>query len=935
MSSKQWLLKDWNAALVEAVFLAQGRAESTVSRIDASGRFLAKCTKSKESKPEEALQLFINAFGKTASSVRAKFRTSSATEVDGIPKCFAAIYLTLLAASADNETAGVGDFRKRFSKIVKATGGQLVDFSNLPSMWLDIKNWTELRSNLVGDCALLVLPDPKNEKLIGYSKRIAFPAYRDEIFLRKTLQKYNLVENSSFADVASAVAREIGQANTLQNFLEEFIEFTKLVARSEYQEAYESPFWGAVRDICLEYAQVLAVKKGIASLEIDVADPTEPQLYFYMDDLSKNRLKLPARELNFARRDGCKYIAFSEGKYPSANNLQDLASNSKSFADSKIGKGLSEGWLIFLPNHLGELTSEGTFYVGGPVCLIAKNSELSPLITLSEHLGIKSIKLSHEGGLTGWLGLFIPSVSEQYLKRLLSYVPNSVQSFLRTGWAPLRPRISGGAWYGQMMLLNPASNPTVRMRGAIKGIYRLLGINSEEIKRGDLIKLDDDFQIPARNLIDVELSARACEFILSLPNEKTVATKILLTAEQPAGDVFKFKDRSQWLADGPTGLLCRLDAGHKVDAKSSYPLNNFLPKDQFPPLLKIDPNFLGCECINNDIYGLPSAFNWLANALTLRFDKRSSLTFDLLNEHVSGAAEAAGYKSRSLKLLLFYGQWLVNQIQRSAPHNSVSRSGIEMVVTSRHGELIARVVGMISRQTASRLMKSLQSDESCRRIEAKNVLSIGCLEINVSSEERAIQLAQEIGAQVVKSYLYPTPLAALSPMASEMHLTESPMTIHQVEKWNWGWSPTDEAHAQWPVGELRRNVNGARTWYLIKLADKMFVKTDSVSWAWMASSISRGEVVARQSEKGNIIWNKSLVELPASLTRWWMLFGGGCIAITEDGNTIFTGYDCSQAIEFMGWKSAGVQYVQGSIAVERRKLALRLKNSRRILVTKS
>lgn len=276
MSWKKWSLKEWNEALVNAIFLAPGRVDASVSRIDASGRFLVKCTRDVESSTEEAQKLFINTFGNNASSVRAKFRSVTVADPHGIPSYFAVLYLTLLASSADNETAGVGDFRDRFSRIVKVTYGHSVDFSNLPRMWINVEKWSKLRGQLLGDCASLVLPNPKNETLIGYSKRIAFPAYRDEQFLRKTLQKYSLSEASSFADVATAVAREIHSNKTFPNFLEEFREFQKLTARFENQQAYDSPFWGAVRDICIEDTQELVKKKGIANLTIDITDGIPP-----------------------------------------------------------------------------------------------------------------------------------------------------------------------------------------------------------------------------------------------------------------------------------------------------------------------------------------------------------------------------------------------------------------------------------------------------------------------------------------------------------------------------------------------------------------------------------------------------------------------------------------------------------------------------------
>ncbi len=931
MSWKKWSLKEWNEALVSGVFLANGRVETSVSRIDASGRFLAKCTRDGESNTEEAQKLFINAFGNTASSVRAKFRSTAVTDPKGIPSYFAALYLTLLASSADNETAGVGDFRERFSRIVKATYGHSVDFSNLPRMWLNIKKWSVSRSQLLGDCAVLVLPDPRNETLIGYSKRIAFPAFRDEQFLRKTLQKYTLSDASSFAEVAVAVAREISSTKTFPNFLEEFREFQKLVARFESQQAYDSPFWGAVRDICLEETQDLVRKKGIACLAIDIADPTEPLLNFYLDDLAAQKFGIPTKELGFVRRDGCRYIALDKGEWPSADDLRAWINKGKSISDSKIGKWLSEGWLIFLPDQLGELTSEGSFYDGGPICLVAKGTGLSALITLNEHLGVKSLPLSDRGALDGWMGIYIPSVSEQYLKRLLNYVPVSVQGMLRTGWAPARPRVSGGAWFGQLLLLNPASNPIVRMPGAIKGEYRLLGSNFAEIKRGDLAQYEKGFQIPFIDLVIVESSAQACEFILSVGEEKTYISKILITNEALEGRPFKFRDRSQLLVDGPTGMLCRVDSAQEsADAKALYSNQNSLPIKQFPPSLISDAISSTSGCISSDIYEMSIALSWMTDALTLRFERRSSLTFDLLHEHIWGAAEAAGLNARVLQHLLFYGQWLVVQTQRNAPYSIISRAEIEMFVTSRDGQLIARVIGMLSKQSSARLLKLLQPGESIWRIGSTNSICLGSIEIKILFEERAAQLAQEIGARLVKSLPQTIPLAALHPSKSEMEIVNSPIFLKQAERWNWGWSPAGNAQEVWPVGELRRTINGPKAWHWVKLSEIMFVKTDSVTWGWVVSSIARGDAIAKRTPEGTVAWNTSLTELPASLTRWWMLFGGGCIAIKEDGQVVFTGYGCAQATKAMGWKSDQAQELLNSIALDRRKLAMRLKNSRNI-----
>ena len=300
----------------------------------------------------------------------------------------------------------------------------------------------------------------------------------------------------------------------------------------------------------------------------------------------------------------------------------------------------------------------------------------------------------------------------------------------------------------------------------------------------------------------------------------------------------------------------------------------------------------------------------------------------MLSEHIRGAAEAAGLNPRVLQNLLFYGQWLVAQIQRNGPYSSVAPAEIEMFVTSRDGQLIARVIGMLSKQTYARLKKLLQPGESIWRIDEPNHISLGSIEIKLLFKERAVQLALEIGARLVKSLPKTAPLAALHPSKSEMLVVNTPVFSNQVEKWNWGWSPVGNAQEVWPVGELRRAINGPKAWHWVKLSDNIFVKTDSVRWGWMVSSLARGDDIAGRTQEGSIVWNKSLIELPASLTRWWMLFGGGCIAIKKGGQILFTGYGCAQATKTMGWKSDQPQQMLSSIALDRRKLALRFKNLR-------
>ena len=250
MSWRNWNLTEWNEALLESVFFDEKVSGSKLSRIDASSRFLSKLTKDNTSTPEEAKEKFISSFGDTVGLIRWQFRWPGPNKLPAKPEvypaCFAALYLSLLAASADNETSGIGDFRQRFADIIKFIEPHSVDFSCLPKMWEHVGQWSQLRFETKKDCAVLIIPKPaSHEKLIGISKRIAFPTYKDELFLRKILSNNNLSGDSAFSEVIKAISLNIRNFNS-SNFEDEFKVFIKHCHQLNFKEAYESPFWGAI-----------------------------------------------------------------------------------------------------------------------------------------------------------------------------------------------------------------------------------------------------------------------------------------------------------------------------------------------------------------------------------------------------------------------------------------------------------------------------------------------------------------------------------------------------------------------------------------------------------------------------------------------------------------------------------------------------------------
>src|SRR5688572_25097529 len=98
-------LEEWNAALINAIFFESSRAGVFLSRIDTTGRIFEQLAGSRSK--EEAKQSFLDSFGKDERKIQRYLRDDSTldslTQIKGIPPHFSILYLTLLAASADNE----------------------------------------------------------------------------------------------------------------------------------------------------------------------------------------------------------------------------------------------------------------------------------------------------------------------------------------------------------------------------------------------------------------------------------------------------------------------------------------------------------------------------------------------------------------------------------------------------------------------------------------------------------------------------------------------------------------------------------------------------------------------------------------------------------------------------------------------------------------
>jgi len=934
MAWQSWTLSDWNTALVEAVFFAPGRVDRQITRIQASEKFLAQCTGDDSCDAEDAQRAFIASFGSTSASILRHFKWQqpiiSRTAKHTIPEVFAALYLTLLAASADEETYTEGNFRNRFVELLKPVDVASPTFSDLPQLWFHVAAWSRLRAKQHGDCRVLCLPDPGNESLIGHSKRLAFPAYRDEVNLQLLLHSRMLSSSSDFRHVANAIASRPRDFSA--PFLEEFTIFQTLVAQARYDEAYNSPLWRAVQAITWDEEQAASQRIGSFCLGVDNADPDWPEFYLLADELGRNTLGNSAVCKNLAVSTDYLYAAhLPDGTPWTPARLLGLTSSKKRLPQSRLWKHLLAGCAALFPGSQNTLSSDGSYYDGAPACLLLHGRLGPSIVACARHLGLKAAEAKADGSFGAWTVLFFESVSAASMARLAEEVPEAARQALPGSWRPPKISCTGGAWFGQSLLLNPASTPLFGLPGAVSGSYELLCGDAARVT-GQLEEVDEKFRIPPRALA----AASAFESVyISLVRDGKAGEglRIPLAKDIPMMPPVRLADPQAWLADGPCGRLAGLDAKPGPADRVAMParVRALHPRfEQRELSFQTGPGSLNLNAV-------PDLPGWLCEALSLRFQRRQTLAYADLSSHLRPACTAADARHSAVRNLLFSAGWIVQLQKRSSPHPVVAAAPRTIALYGTAGSMhTARIAGMFPESEWALLRASLGPAESAVRLApAGNLMGIGTLQIQVSSEARIDELAAQFELEVLSREPGEPPLF-LAPKVFELDqgAVNAMRSARDAEAWNPArhqWGPAGSLDTAPAPGSIVRISRQQRRAFWIA-APGGWLETDSEAWAFMLSLAAEGKPLGQVDAAGSCLFGARLGRLPLALIRWWMHWGGGCAAVTPSGEIVLASCGGPGAWKdlpswFAAPAAAAPPQQRHDAALERRRLALRLRKA--------
>lgn len=927
-------MHDWNSVLVEQVFLGIETASNIITRMDATARFLARCTGDIGSSPLEAQKSFIASFGQSPNRIRSLYRWSSHKELPkgkNIPICFAALYLTLLAGSADESTGEIGDFRQRFSELLSPVDVGSLPFEDLPEMWQYVASWSKARHETLADCSVLKLPENIGfEKRIGISKQLAFPTFKDEIKLRRILDLEGLSDSSEFVQVARAVQRRASDFSP--EFRSEFTHFSSYVRKADFQRAYESRFWGVVRDVTLIVASDSSIESGNYCLRLNNEDQFNLGAILLFDDGARKCLPSTLKSRQTWISNLLVNVAVCDlNGYPTLGEISLAFSNSWA-SKSKIGRGFAVGWHTLLPDSLGYLTTDGSFYDQGPVAFIVKTEYVWSIRETLSSLKVKFFEHSSLERLSNWTVFQIESITRPSIVKIIGIAPTGTARFSKLGWSPPRIRITRGSWSADALLLNPASNPLAFVEGAVKGTFRLFGATGQELHRSELLQLENGFQADPKKLVSIPKEASYCEHILETDTGCEFRSRSILLGELLTSATILPNRLTDWLVEGARGCFQPADFLEKVNDKPDIQSLTGLPSDKFPPRFTDERVTEGPKWYLTSVDDLSPLLRWLCDALLLRFESRATMDYRILNEYLDGASAASGLPLWLLRRMLVEGQWLRRLLSRGAPYPVFAPSPRLIVVISDE-PCRARLSGMLNSADLTTLQEAITKDETAMRLTAGE-LSIGVIELELESSSRVAAIAKLLNATVVNNNGPQIPLAALTPEGTQFRVCPEPVKTASMEIWfsdQRRWTREGGFLECWHLGEIRRMRSHTTSpyWYWVKVDEDFFLRTDDPAWCWLIAEAASQRVCAYRLADNSIRWTEKLISLPISVTQWWLLFGGGCITFTSSGNTLFTGSARGEFVERLGLQDAAPSNfdTRRNICQERRELAIRLYKS--------
>jgi hypothetical protein len=397
--------QDWNRCLIDAVF-STDTGTGPVRTIKATDKFLALASSSPSDSPQVVRSVrndFIRAFSGSHRQVRRLFEYDHQMALwrlgQGRPPFFGQLYLSLLIASATEETHGDGDFRRRFCLMLKLPFADYIA-NGLPRLWEQLATWSVGQSQAHQPIRRLVLPDPGHETIIGYSKRLAFPGYSDAARLSQILFENVITHESPLKSILDVIGKNLRSFSL--NFQSEYAHLLRVVRRDP-DAACLLPMWAAIEAVSFERVGKSIRTKARFSIELAFDDFGRPDAYLFSDMEPAKVFDSKCRAKPIGKGPSrCGWLIELQSSTSMLSTLLSRGTLRSLLKGTAVDRQIEQGCVVFAPSEEAPWVWRPSLPTAGPVQCICRDAARTLLAKFYESQQISMARVEAISEAPGW-----------------------------------------------------------------------------------------------------------------------------------------------------------------------------------------------------------------------------------------------------------------------------------------------------------------------------------------------------------------------------------------------------------------------------------------------------------------------------------------------------------------------------------------------------
>jgi hypothetical protein len=885
---KDWDRERWNSVLLRAIFNVSGETSTPVARINATEGFLARIAQEDPDLGQRVTESFIEVHKGTARAVRRLFDASILFGWDprqDEPFFFSQLYLTLIVASATSETHSEGNFRKRLAILLGLDQDRDYVPSGLPTLWQALANWTFEQSRIGQPIRPLRLPDPGHETIIGFSKRLAFPMFRDEVRLARLLSDRSLSHESPIEDILHAVGSSLREFSA--QFREEYLRFRRGVEGDDPGVA-DTPFWGAIEEVTWAPDRVQAdSRRPKVRVELEIGLRDRPTFEVLVDRFECGELPDGWRIEALPVHAG-DFVGFLVAAGDQSENLTSALLNMQPvmrslMRRSHIERAVREGCLCFARGESVTWLDRSILPESGTAWLVMREDVASVA---------RDILTKYGSGVVYWEP--IPHVENWVLAGPL----DCNEGFSRLSWrrpfcdlTAFKRTVARSSMYLRnsirlsdgILFLKPMI-PTVSAKGVdrvVFGVADELTAKEQEMRQSS--SEANTYRFPAD--VARALKAPATLVLAAYRNNQVVQAKRLdIVGACSYVECRPPSDINSWLIEGDQGQLAKLTSEFESD--EAVDKNPTVDRSDLPSFLMEHSGFLSKRDIRSETF---AAIEWhpidaiapewsdIFESLTGLFTCRSGIDFgtaiqlikagfDLDSDYIANLI-LVGLTSNHQLVRLFYRRWRGQRLFARSPTVYID------LLASTADTYIA---GLVPKLVRARLINEANSMGLSVSVAVLGDWSqVGLIRIDECDIETARELARRMGFAVYETNIRAADQRLVSPVELLTQLGRR-VKIDVVGRERKYWDATNSIFVDSaPNTELTMDVNildNQQPVYVLRAAGRPIWATQSRSWASIVAIYWLCGAPLEVSARGTL---SSSFPLPNSVARFSILVGEG------------------------------------------------------------